>query len=132
LKSEEQLQPSLEILKKYPNIRYTLGRHDLADFRDRDLIIKAPSTPLDSVYIAEARKSSTPITMWAALFAQFAREEGATIVGITGTRGKTTVTAMIVAILRAAKKSVVEGGNVQGTSVLPQLAGVTKDTIVVL
>lgn len=132
LKSEAELQPSLDVLKKYPNIRYTLGKHELADFQGRDLVIKAPSTPIDSVYVAEARKSGTPVTMWAALFAQFAREAGATIVGITGTRGKTTVTAMIAATLRAAEREVIEGGNVQGTSVLPQLATMSADTIAVL
>src|SRR3989344_3281169 len=126
LKSEEELRTSLDVLKKFPNIRYTLGRHDLADFRNRDLIIKAPSTPLDSPHIAEARKNGVPVTMWAALFATFAREAGTTIVGITGTRGKTTVTAMVTSILRAA------GGNVQGTSLLPQLTNVSKETIVVL
>lgn len=70
--------------------------------------------------------------MWAALFATFARETGAMIIGITGTRGKSTVTAMLVALLRAAGKDVVEGGNVRGTSVLSQLAGVSAKTIVVL
>ncbi|MEK7086388.1 MAG: UDP-N-acetylmuramoyl-L-alanine--D-glutamate ligase [Patescibacteria group bacterium] len=132
LKSKEELRPSLEALKKFKNIRYTIGRHDLADFRGRDLIIKAPSTPLDSPFIAEARKNGTPVTMWAALFATFAREAGTMIIGVTGTRGKTTVTAMIVAILRAAGKSVIEGGNIQGTSMLPQLASVSMETIAVL
>ncbi|MDP2665590.1 MAG: UDP-N-acetylmuramoyl-L-alanine--D-glutamate ligase [bacterium] len=132
LKNEEELQPSLDVLKKFPNIRYTLGRHDLADFRERDLIIKAPSTPLDSIYIAEARKNGIEVTMWAALFATFAREAGATIVGITGTRGKTTVTAMIATILRTAGENVIEGGNVQGTSLLSQLATVSADTVAVL
>lgn len=132
LKSEEELLPSLEVLKKYPNIHYTLGKHDLEDFRGRDLVVKAPSTPLDSIYIAEARKSGTVVTMWAALFAQFAREAGAMIVGVTGTRGKTTVTAMVTAILRAAGRRVIEGGNVRGTSVLPQLRNITADTIAVL
>lgn len=132
LKSEEELRPSLEILKKYTNIRYTIGRHELADFQGRDLVIKAPSTPPDSIYVAEAHKHGAEVTMWAAIFSQFTKEAGATIIGITGTRGKTTVTAMTVAILRAAGKQVIEGGNVQGTSVLPQLANVSKETIAVL
>jgi UDP-N-acetylmuramoylalanine--D-glutamate ligase len=132
LKSEEELRPSLEVLKKYPNIRYTLGKHEIADFQGRDLIIKAPSTPVDSPYIAEAHKEGAEVSMWAALFARFAREAGATIVGVTGTRGKTTVTAMITHVLKAAGKQVIEGGNVQGTSVLPQLAKVSGDTIAVL
>lgn len=132
IKSEAELQPSLDVLKKFPNIHYTLGRHDLADFRGRDLVIKAPSTPQDSPYVAEARKNGIPVTMWAALFAKFAREAGATIVGITGTRGKTTVTAMIVAIMRAAGRKVIEGGNVRGTSLLPQLANVSAGTVAAL
>lgn len=132
LKSQEELQPSLDVLARFPHITYTLGRHELSDFQDRDLIIKAPSTPLDSIYIAEARKNGIPITMWAALFASFAEEAGATIVGVTGTRGKTTTTSMISAILQTAGKHVIEGGNIQGTSVLPQLARVTFDTVAVL
>lgn len=132
LKSEEELKPSLEVLKKYPNIRYTIGRHDLADFQGRDLVIKAPSTPPDSPYIAEARKNGIPITMWAALFAQHAREVGSTIVGITGTRGKTTVTEMLSEIVRTAGKHVIEGGNVRGSSLLHELENCTGSTIAVL
>ena len=132
LKSEEELKSSLDLLKKFPNIRYTLGRHDLADFRHRDLIIKAPSTPPDSAFIAEARKNGIKVSMWSALFAKFAREADATIIGVTGTRGKTTVTAMISSILRAGGRKVIEGGNVHGTSVLNQLANVTAEIIAVL
>ena len=87
LKTEEEARPSLEVLKSFPNMRYTLGRHDLADLRDRDLIIKAPSTPINSPYVAEARKHNIPVTMWAALFASLARETGALLVGVTGKRG---------------------------------------------
>lgn len=132
LKCEAELKSSLDILRVYPNIRFTLERHDLADFQNRDLIIKAPGCPLGSPYIAEAGRNGIEVTMWSALFARFAREAGATIVGITGTRGKTTVTEMLAAILRAAGKSVIEGGNVQGTSLLPQLARTTNNTVAVL
>src|SRR5580704_8093160 len=82
LKSPEELQPSVAALKNFPDICYTLGKHDLADFRGRDLIIKAPSTPLDSPYIAEAKALGTPVTMWAALFSRYARACGAAIVGV--------------------------------------------------
>ncbi|OGG59273.1 UDP-N-acetylmuramoylalanine--D-glutamate ligase [Candidatus Kaiserbacteria bacterium RIFCSPHIGHO2_01_FULL_56_24] len=132
LKGEAELAPSLVVLKDFSNIRYTLGRHELADFRGRDLVIKAPGTPLDSPYVAEAHKHGTPVTMWAALFARFAGEMGALVVGITGTRGKTTVTAMVSVVLRTAGKKVIEGGNVQGTSLLPHLPELTRDTTVVL
>ena len=132
LKQESELSPSLEALREFTNIRYTLGRHDLADFQGRDLIIMAPTTPKNSAFIAEARAQGTPITMWAALFSRFAREAGATIVGITGTRGKTTTTVLMAQTLTAAGKQVITGGNVQGTAILSQLPQVTRDTIVVL
>ena len=132
LKGEADAAPSLEALKRFPNIRYTLGRHELADFRGRDLIVKAPSTPLDSPFVNEARKDGTPITMWAALFAGFARDAGATVIGVTGTRGKTTATEMLAAILRAAGRPVIEGGNIRGTALLARTSELTSDTAVVL
>ena len=68
LKTEEQLSSSLKKLKKFRykgetrknlfvNIKYVLGRHDLADFSGKDMVIKAAGVPLDSLYIAEARKT---------------------------------------------------------------------------
>lgn len=131
-KSEDEAHDSLQILRAFPQIHFTLGRHDLADFRGRDLVIKAPSTPLDSPYIAEARKEGTPVTMWAALFARLASEAGTRIVGVTGTRGKTTVTEMVAAILRQSGRQVIEGGNLRGTSILAELDALTSDTIAVL
>lgn len=132
LKGEDDAKSSLDALRKFGNIRYTLGRHEVADFIGRDLIIKAPTTPLDSPYIAEAKKSGTPITMWAAFFSRLARSAGATIVGVTGTRGKTTATLMIADIVNAAGKHVISGGNVRGTALLPHLPAVTQESIAVL
>lgn len=132
LKSAEDLQSSLDQLNDFPNIKFTLGKHELADFRDRDLIIKSPTTPIDSPFIAEAKKHKIPVTMWAALFARFAREAGVPIVGITGTRGKTTTTALIAAIFEAAGKSMITGGNVQGVSIVSQLPNLNRDSVAVL
>ena len=132
LKTEKELKSSLDVLKKFTNIRYTLGHHDFRDFKNKDLIIKAPSTPLDSLYIKEARENKIPITMWAALFSEFAMKAGTKIVGITGTRGKTTTTILISEILHKAGKKVISGGNVQGTSLLSSLVKLTPNTFVVL
>jgi UDP-N-acetylmuramoylalanine--D-glutamate ligase len=132
LKNKKELKPSLNALKKFKNIHYTLGNHDFRDFKNRDLIIKAPSTPLDSLYIKEARENKIKITMWAALFSEFAMKAGAKVVGITGTRGKTTTTILISEILRKAGKKVISGGNVQGTSLLLNLNKLTPNTFVVL
>ena len=93
LKTQEVLQESLDILKDYKNIKYVLGEHCLEDFRHRDFILKAAGVPLDSIYIAEAQKNWIPIKMSASWFAELAK--GVKIVGITGTRGKSTATVLI-------------------------------------
>ncbi len=131
-KSAEELATSVAELSDLPNITFRLGEHNLEDFRDRDLIIKAAGVPQDSPFIAEARAAGIPIAMTTALFSQFAKEAGATIVGVTGTRGKSTTTAMIAEILEQAGKSVLVGGNVRGVSTLALLPEVTAETHAVL
>jgi len=59
--------------------------------------------------------------MSTALFAKYASEIGATIVGVTGTRGKTTVSRMIFHSLQKAGKKVHLGGNIRGVSTLALL-----------
>ena len=103
LKTKEALAPSLRALKKYKNIRYVLGRHEISDFQHVDMVIKAAGVPLDSPCIREARKHKIPVEMDASLFARLAPArapraggpKGVTIVGVTGTRGKSTVSHLI-------------------------------------
>ena len=129
LKSEEMLKDSLTQLSQFKNITYRLGKHELEDFCDRDLIVKAAGVPLDSPFIAEAHKNKIPVRMSADLFAELV---GVPVVGVTGTRGKSTVTHMIAHILETAGMKVVIGGNVRGVSTLSQLKVVVSDTIAVL
>lgn len=123
LKTAEELAPSIERLKNFKNITYHLGMHHLEDFEGRDMVIRAPNTPLDSPFIARAREHGIPVVQDAALFATLSP---ATIVGITGTRGKSTTTHLIYEMARAAGKNPVLGGNERGTATLPLLT--TTDT----
>lgn len=129
LKTAEQLATSLKKLSKFKNIKYVLGEHRLEDFKNRDFILKAGGVPLDSIYVAEAKKNKIPIKMSESWFAEFAP---VTIVGITGTRGKSTVTQMIYEILEAAGKKVFLGGNVRGVSTLSLLKKVKGGDFVVM
>ncbi|MHB1163505.1 MAG: UDP-N-acetylmuramoyl-L-alanine--D-glutamate ligase [Minisyncoccota bacterium] len=129
LKTQEALATSCEQLKEFQNIRFVLGEHRLEDFHDRDLILKAAGVPLDSPYIAEAKKNNIPVRMSADLFAEIS---GLPIVGITGTRGKSTVTHLVHAILEAAGKKVLLGGNVRGVSTLALLEEATPEHVAVL
>lgn len=133
LKTRDELKPSLEILKEFPNIIYVLGEHRFEDFRNRDFILKAAGVPFDSPYIAEAEKNGVPVEMSASLFAKLTP---ATIIGVTGTRGKSTTTHLIHEILSAAFKGTTRqaliGGNVRGLATLPLVREVKKGDVAVL
>jgi UDP-N-acetylmuramoylalanine--D-glutamate ligase len=108
---------------------YVLGEHRIEDFQNRDFVVKAAGVPLDSIYIAEAKKNSIPVRMSADLFMEIS---GVETIGVTGTRGKSTVTHMIAAILERAKKKVLLGGNIRGVSTLALLNKVEGDEVAVL
>jgi len=131
LKTEEQLASSLKQLKKFKNIKYILGQHRLEDFYQADMLIKAANVPLDSIFLAEARKNNIPIEMDASLFAKFTNVK---IIGITGTRGKSTVTKLIYEGLKKyyKKGNVWLGGNVRGLATLPLLEKVKDNDIIIL
>jgi UDP-N-acetylmuramoylalanine--D-glutamate ligase len=129
LKTREQLQASLDSLSDLPNITYHLGAHTLEDFKDRDMILKAAGVPLNSPFIAEAKKNNIPVRMSADLFAELS---GVPIIGVTGTRGKSTTSHLIAHILKTAGKKVFLGGNIRGVSTLAYLSEVTPHTVAVL
>lgn len=124
LKSREELATSVEALSAFANITFVLGEHRLEDFRDRDFILKAAGVPLDSMYIEEARKAGIPIKMSASWFKELS---GIPLIGITGTRGKSTVTHMLHDILLAAGGKILLGGNVRGVSTLALLEEATSE-----
>gem|GEM_PF-22616 len=129
LKTAEHLAPSLRKLKKFSNISYVLGEHRLEDFARADMVLKSGGVPLDSLYIAEARAHGVPVEMGESLFRKLSP---ATVIGVTGTRGKSTVTNLIFEILKADKRSVFLGGNVKGVATLPLLSKTKKGDIVVM
>ncbi|HUV46761.1 MAG TPA: UDP-N-acetylmuramoyl-L-alanine--D-glutamate ligase [Candidatus Bathyarchaeia archaeon] len=128
LQSEKELAPSLKILKNLP-IKLVLGRHLKKDILDSDLILRNAAVPVNSPFLKLARLNKIPIFMDEALFAKYAPVK---IIGITGTRGKSTTTALIFEILKEAKFSVWQGGNIKGKATLPLLERVNKDDWVVM
>ena len=132
LKSPSELASSVDYLRKYPNVTYRLGEHVVEDFTECDMIIKAAGVPLNSRYIEAARAKGIPVYMTAALFAQFAAATGAKLIGVTGTRGKSTITHMIFHSLLHAGKRTILGGNVRGRSTLAKIEEVRAGDIAVL
>lgn len=112
LKTAVQLRASLSKLKKVPGakkIKYTLGRHDYQDFCGQDVVIKNPGVPNSSPYLARAKKSGARIINEATLF--FSVFPGP-VIGVTGTRGKSTTCTLIHQLLKTKIKSHVLAGNI--------------------
>jgi UDP-N-acetylmuramoylalanine--D-glutamate ligase len=131
LKSREQLKTSIKALEKFKNIKFVLGKHSLEDFRNRDMVIKSAGVPLDSIYIKEARKNKIRVEMDVSLFIKTAPK--ITVVGVTGTRGKSMTTALIYEILskNLNGRKVYLGGNVRGVATLPLLKKVKEGDVLV-
>jgi UDP-N-acetylmuramoylalanine--D-glutamate ligase len=127
IKTKEQLAPSLEKLKGLKNIEYVLGQHRTEDFSKADLVIKNPAVRWDSQYIKLALEKKIPVEMDSSLFFQLCHNP---IIGVTGTKGKTTTATMIYEILRAAGNNPIKVG-ISQESVLDKLELLKKETVVV-
>ncbi len=117
-KSENELAPSVKALQSYPAITLALGGHKSALFSDCDLIVIGPSVPWNLPELERARARGTPVVSEIELFFQAAHTP---IIGVTGTRGKTTTASMIYGLLHDAEKKVALGGNVPGQSTIELL-----------
>ncbi|MBI5252314.1 MAG: UDP-N-acetylmuramoyl-L-alanine--D-glutamate ligase [Desulfomonile tiedjei] len=128
LKDAEQLAPSVERLKGLP-VTLRLGEHLEQDFIDADMILRNADVPRSSKYLKIAVDHGIPVEMDESLFCKFFQGK---IVGITGTRGKTTTTMLAHKILSARGRKVFLAGNILGQATLPLLGEAQREDIVVL
>ena len=129
LKDESELIDSVSELKKYPNIKLHLGKHIESDFKENDIIVRNPAVPKDSNFLKIAQENNKQIVMEDSLFTSLVN---AKVIGITGTRGKTTSSTLVYEILKYAGLDVYLSGNVRGTASLPLLNKVKEDSYIVL
>jgi UDP-N-acetylmuramoylalanine--D-glutamate ligase len=127
LKGADALADSIAALAGWP-VRLVLGRHEVADFTQADLVFASPAVPEDSPYLAAARASGVPIDTEMNLFMRLCR---GTIIGVTGSTGKTTTTSLIGAMLQAHNPRTRVGGNI-GRSLLPEVEQIAAGDPVVL
>jgi UDP-N-acetylmuramoylalanine--D-glutamate ligase len=128
------LKSSLDQLKDFENITYKLGLHEHIDFVDKDFILEAAGVPFNSEYILHARKYAIPIYMSAALTVSIVYKHlpGVQVIGVTGTRGKSTTTKLIAHILEQSGKTVHLGGNMRGIANLPILKEIKDGDYLIL
>ena len=122
----DKLAESVAKLDGLP-VEFRLGEQRESDFAGADLVVASPAIPPASPYLQAARAAGVTVTTEIKLFVERCP---ATIVGVTGTKGKSTTTAMLGAILRGQFTTHV-GGNIGG-SLLPTLPTIDKTHLVVL
>lgn len=140
LRTPDALRLSIQALQATPPAAWRLGEHRAEDFEQADLIVASPAVPSESPWLERARQRGVPISSELNLF--WERNRGR-VIGITGSNGKSTTTALIHALLsrcvastdrmagRFAARRVWLGGNI-GHSLLPSVAEITPDDWVVL
>ncbi len=127
-KNESALRENVAVLQKYPNISFHLGAHRLADIDWADIVIRHQRVRRNAPELVRARMLGKEILSAEGLFF---RSCPAPIIGITGTRGKSTTTTLVAEMLKASGKRVWLGGNIL-ISPLTFLDRVRSSDVVVL
>jgi len=123
-KPERELREAVEELRGLP-VEFRLGGHDERDFREADLVVVNPAVPWTHPLLPLARALETEMN----LFFKLCR--AGTVVGITGSNGKTTTTTLVGEILRRGLRKVWVGGNI-GVSLLDSVERIGPEDLVVL
>ena len=88
-----------------------LGNEDDLGLLDGvELLVKSPGAPPDAAIVRTARERDIPV--WSEVELGFRLLPGTRFVGVTGTNGKTTTTALLGAIFSAAGRDVAVAGNI--------------------
>ncbi len=110
-----------ELARALPHVRLDTGAFRTPSFEKADLIAISPGISVHEPEVARARSRGVPVWGDVELFAQAVQEKARPrILAITGTNGKTTVTAMTGALCRAAQMDACAAGNI-GPAVLDAL-----------
>lgn len=110
-------------------ITWKLGGHRQADFAWADCIIQNPGVPDTMPLIQWAKQQKKEMHTEATIFFRYCP---CPIIGITGTRGKTTTATLTADLLRRPGQRVVLSGNVAKTAMLDYLDGLKSGDLAVL
>jgi len=108
LQDETALTDRLAELAGLP-IRYVLGEHPLNLLDRADLLCLSGGVPVDVPIVVEAQQRGIPLSNDAQLFLERCP---APVIGITGSAGKTTTTALVGEMCRVAGLPTWVGGNI--------------------
>lgn len=114
-----------EYLSSDKNLKLILGANSMNNLEIYDLIIKSPGVKFKDLDIS---KFDDKITSQLELILQFFREN---VIGITGTKGKSTTTSLITKILKDQGKDAYLLGNI-GIPIFDYVSEFTNDSILVI
>jgi UDP-N-acetylmuramoylalanine--D-glutamate ligase len=127
---QTQMQAAVDALAQYPTISFKFGPYDFADFKEADMVLVGAGAPLNEPVLVQCREAGVRLVQSAALFAEVSKVP---IIGVTGTRGKSTVTHMIHHVLSVTTgEDILLGGNIRGVSNLALLNQVKDDSLCVM
>ncbi len=109
-------------------VRLELGGHRAESLAGAGLVVVSPGVPWQAPELVAARAAGVPVIGELELGVRYIKGP---VAAITGTKGKSTTTAALGAMLREAGRDVRVGGNI-GEAVTGLLEGATEDTAFVL
>ncbi|MCL2231023.1 MAG: UDP-N-acetylmuramoyl-L-alanine--D-glutamate ligase [Treponema sp.] len=132
LRDEKTLSPSIEKLDSFVReigakpVRYILGKHEIEDFKNADMVIKNPGVRPDSPFLLASKRIETDLSLFLSM-------SPACLFAVTGTKGKSGTTCALHWILSKDRKSgkAYLGGNIT-VSPLTFLDELTNEDDVVL
>src|SRR5436309_8891094 len=116
--------PEAEPLRQL-GIGLEMGGHLTETFTSADLIVLSPGVPPEQTAVSAARDLGVPIVGELELASWWLRGR---VIAITGTKGKSTTTALTGKMLEAAGHKVAVGGNI-GTPLSAQVSASTPDML---
>jgi len=125
-KGATELRDAIALLPA--SVETKLGGYDDSVLMGVDVVYASPGVPWNAQLLNDARRMGITVSSEIDLFLRLCP---GTVVGITGTNGKTTTTALTGTVLAAGDRPVLVGGNI-GDTVLDRLHEVTPRHWVVL
>ena len=122
-KNAHELAESVAKIEHFSSVRLFLGEHRKEDFTEVDMVIKNPRIPWTNEYIQLAREANVPVEMDSSIFFALCDKP---ILGVTGTKGKSTTASLINAVLSGGGYNSRLIGNI-GQPVLSYMEGSSKD-----
>ncbi|MGA8102917.1 MAG: UDP-N-acetylmuramoyl-L-alanine--D-glutamate ligase, partial [Candidatus Acidiferrales bacterium] len=126
VKTAEELGPAAANLAER-GVRLEVGTHGGLAFEDAELVVVSPGVPSNLPGIMRARERGVPV--WGEVELAWRAMRGR-MIGITGSNGKTTTTALTGHVLKAAGIPTLIGGNI-GTPLISLAAESTDATVTV-